>query len=107
MNTGVKDLIGFIKSVPKPRKVIIEEGSLANWQLETCTGYGEKLIITDPKKNRWIGRAGTKNDAVDAEKLAQLARGGYAKDNQVRYAKIANRTREIRPARMKRWLAET
>jgi len=80
VNTGVKELIGFVKSVPKPRKVIIEEGSLANWLLETCTGYGEKLIVTDPKKNRWIGRAGTKNDAVDAEKLAQLARGGYIKE---------------------------
>ena len=80
VNTGVKELIGFVKSVPKPRKVIIEEGALANWLLETCTGYGEKLIVTDPKKNRWIGRAGTKNDAVDAEKLAQLARGGYIKE---------------------------
>ena len=80
VNTGVKELIGFVKSVPKPRKVIIEEGELANWLLETCTGYGEKLIVTDPKKNRWIGRAGKKNDAVDAEKLAQLARGGYIKE---------------------------
>ena len=80
VNTGVKELIGFVKSVPKPRKVIIEEGSLANWLLETCTGYGEKLVVTDPKKNRWIGRSGKKNDAVDAEKLAQLARGGYIKE---------------------------
>ena len=80
VNTGVKEMIGFIKSVPKPRKVIIEEGALANWLLETCTGYGEELIVTDPKKNRWIGRAGKKNDAVDAEKLAQLARGGYVKE---------------------------
>jgi len=80
VNTGVKELIGFIKSIPKPRKVIIEEGTLANWLLETCTGYGEKLIVTDPKKNRWIGRSGQKNDAVDAEKLAQLARGGYIKE---------------------------
>ena len=80
VNTGVKELIGFVKSVPKPRKIFIEEGTLANWLLETCTGYGEELIVTDPKKNRWIGRAGTKNDAVDAEKLAQLARGGYIKE---------------------------
>jgi transposase len=80
VNTGVKELIGFIKSVPKPRKVIIEEGELASWLLETCTGYGEELIVTDPKMNRWIGRAGKKNDAVDAEKLAQLARGGYIKE---------------------------
>jgi transposase len=70
----------FVKSIPKPRKIIIEEGTLANWLLEMCTAYGEKLIITDPKTNRWIGRAGQKNDEIDATKLAQLARGGYIKE---------------------------
>ena len=80
MNTGAKGLMEFVKSIPKPRKIIIEEGTLANWLLEVCTDYGEKLIITDPKMNRWIGRAGQKNDAIDATKLAHLARGGYIKE---------------------------
>jgi transposase len=80
MNTGVKELMGFVKNIPKPRKIIIEEGTLANWLLEVCTDYGEKLIITDPKTNRWIGRAGQKNDTIDATKLAHLARGGYIKE---------------------------
>lgn len=80
VNTGVKELIGFVKSVPKPRKVIIEEGTLAGWVLETCSGFGEELIVTDPKTNRWIGRAGQKSDTIDAIKLAQLARGGYVKE---------------------------
>jgi len=80
INTGVKGLMGFVKSIPKPRKIIIEEGTLASWLLEVCTAYGEELIITDPKTNRWIGRAGQKNDEIDASKLAQLARGGYIKE---------------------------
>ena len=80
MNTGVKGLMEFVKSIPKPRKIIIEEGTLASWLLEVCTDYGEELIITDPKINRWIGRAGQKNDEIDASKLAQLARGGYIKE---------------------------
>jgi transposase len=80
MNTGVKELMGFVKRVPKPRKIIIEEGTLANWLLEICADYGEELIITDPKTNRWIGRAGQKNDEIDATKLAHLARGGYIKE---------------------------
>jgi len=80
MNTGVKELMGFVRSIPKPRTIIIEEGSLAGWLLEICTAYGEKLIITDPKRNRWIGRAGQKNDTIDANKLAHLARGGYIKE---------------------------
>jgi len=80
VNTGVKELMEFVKSIPKPRTIIIEEGVLAGWLLEVCTAYGEKVIITDPKTNRWIGRAGQKNDTIDATKLAHLARGGYIKE---------------------------
>lgn len=80
ISTGEKGLIEFIKSIPKPRKVYIEEGTLASWILETCVDYGEKLIITDPKRNRWIAKSGQKNDYFDAKKLAQLARGAYIKE---------------------------
>jgi len=79
VNTGVKEFIGFVKSVPKPRRIFIEEGELAGWLLETSLKFGERLIITDPKINKWIGKAGQKNDTIDAEKLAQLARGKYIK----------------------------
>jgi transposase len=79
VNTGVKEFIGFVKSVPNPRRIFIEEGELAGWLLETSLKFGEQLIITDPKINKWIGKAGQKDDTIDAEKLAQLARGKYIK----------------------------
>jgi hypothetical protein len=75
VNTGVKEFMTFIKNIPKPRKIFIEEGELAGWLLETSLNFGEQLIITDPKINKWIGKAGQKDDAIDAVKLAQLARG--------------------------------
>jgi transposase len=75
--TSVNGFIGFVKTVPAPRIIYMEEGTLAAWALETCVQYGEKLVITDAKKNHWIGSAGQKADAIDALKLAQLARGGY------------------------------
>ncbi len=80
VTTGVKNFMEFIRNVPKPRKIFIEEGALAGWLLETSLRYGEKLIVTDPKKNKWISKSGVKNDEIDAEKLAQLARGGYVKE---------------------------
>jgi len=80
VNTGVKEFMTFVKSIPKPRKIFIEEGELAGWMLETSLKFGEELIITDPKINKWIGKAGQKNDPIDAEKLAQLARGKYIKE---------------------------
>lgn len=79
VKTSVKEFIGFVKSIPKPRRIFIEEGELAGWLLETSLKFGERLIITDPKINKWIGKAGQKNDTIDAEKLAQLARGKYIK----------------------------
>jgi len=58
----------------------METGTLAAWPLETCVRFGEKLVITNAKKNHWIGSSGQKDDAVDALKLTQLARGGYIKE---------------------------
>ena len=74
VNTGVKEFMVFVKSIPKPRKIFIEEGELAGWMLEMSLKFGEELIITDPKINKWIGKAGQKDDTIDAEKLARLAR---------------------------------
>ena len=78
--TSVNGLVQFVKTVPPPRTIYIEEGTLAAWALETCVHFGEKLVITDAKKNHWIGSSGQKGDSIDALKLAQLARGGYIKE---------------------------
>jgi transposase len=78
--TSALNFINFVKSVPRPRQVIIEEGSLADWLMEICLKNNEKLIISDPKRNHWIGSSEQKEDPIDAEKLAQLARGGYIKE---------------------------
>jgi len=80
VNTGVKEFMEFVRSIPKPRKIFIEEGELASWLLETSLRFGEQLIITDPRENKWISKAKQKNDSVDATKIAQLARGGYIKE---------------------------
>jgi transposase len=78
--TSVNGFIKFVKAVPPPRTVYIEEGTLAAWALETCVRFKEKLVITDAKNNHWIASSGQKNDSIDALKLAQLARGGYIKE---------------------------
>jgi hypothetical protein len=78
--TSVNGFMEFVKRVPPPRTIYVEEGTLAAWALETCVLFREKLVITDAKKNHWIGSSGQKNDSIDALKLAQLARGGYIKE---------------------------
>ena len=78
--TSAKGFMEFVKQMPLPRTIYMEEGTLAAWALETCVCFGEKLVITDPKQNHWIGFSGQKDDPLDAFKLAQLARGGYIKE---------------------------
>ena len=78
--TSVKNLMEFVRKVNQPRIVYMEEGTLAAWALEVCVRFDEKLVITDPRENHWIGSSGQKNDSLDALKLAQLARGGYIKE---------------------------
>lgn len=80
VSTSVSGFIEFVKTVPPPRTIYMEEGTLAAWALETCVRFGEKLVITDAKKNHWIGSSGQKDDSIDALKLAQLGRGGYIKE---------------------------
>jgi transposase len=80
VKTSSKNIIDYIQAIPKPRTVYMEEGCLASWILETCHEHGEKLIITDPKRNKWIGKSDEKFDRLDARKLSELARGGYIKE---------------------------
>ncbi len=80
VDTSVKGFMEFVKTVPQPRAIFMEEGTLAAWALETCVRFKEQLVITDPKQNHWIGSSGQKDDPLDALKLAQLARGGYVKE---------------------------
>ena len=78
--TSAGNLIEYLKGIRSPKVAYIEESSLADWILETCNAYGEKLVITNSKENRWIGASESKNDKLDAKKLARLARGGYIKE---------------------------
>ncbi len=80
IGTSERALREYINGVSKPRQVIIEEGELASWVKEVLERCGERVIISDPKRNRWIGRSEQKNDRVDAKKLALLNRGGYTKE---------------------------
>lgn len=80
IETSERGMVEFVKSIREPRQLIIEEGTLAGWIKEVMESRGERVVVTDPRQNRWIGRAENKSDRIDAEKLAQLHRGGYTKE---------------------------
>jgi transposase len=77
--TAIPPLLELLKAVPAPRQVVFEEGPLADWLFRNLVGHAEELLVCEPRRNRLIIQDGDKDDDLDAEKLAQLLRGGFVK----------------------------
>jgi transposase len=75
--TAIPELTEAIRSVRRPRTVVLEEGPLADWLYRSLAPAADAIIVCDPRRNALIAKDGDKDDPIDAEKLAQLARGGY------------------------------
>jgi transposase len=68
-----------VESVRRPRRLTFEEGPLADWLARNLTAHVDELVVCDPRRNHLIAKDSDKDDALDAEKLAHLFRGGYLK----------------------------
>lgn len=78
--TTVPALREVVVAVPRPRQLVIEEGPLAGWLWRELHTEVERMVVSEPRRNRLIAKDGDKDDDLDAEKLAQLLRGGYVKE---------------------------
>jgi transposase len=79
-DTTIPALLAVVEAVPRPRRLVIEEGPLAGWLWRELHGAVDQLVVSDPRRNRLIVEGGDKDDDLDAEKLAQLLRGGFIKE---------------------------
>lgn len=79
IETTIPKLVEAIESIRKPRVLTFEEGPLAGWLSRSLEEHVEQLIVCEPRRNALIAKEGDKDDPVDAEKLAQLFRGGFLK----------------------------
>jgi transposase len=77
--TCIPTLLQVIDQVPQPRALVIEEGPLAGWLWRSLHEAVDEMVVSEPRRNRLIAKEGDKDDDLDAEKLAQLFRGGYVK----------------------------
>jgi transposase len=77
--TSVPALVEQIEKVPRPRKLVIEEGPLADWLSRSLSPHVDEMVVCDPYRNALIAKEGDKSDPIDWRKLAQLCRGGYIK----------------------------
>jgi len=75
--TSIGELLEVIEKVPRPRKLVIEEGPLADWLYRHLCAHVDEMVVCDPRRNALIAREGEKSDGLDWRKLAGLYRGGY------------------------------
>jgi transposase len=78
--TTIPALMEVLKTVPRPCSLVIEEGGMAGWLWRNLRSAVERMAVAEPRRNRLIAKDGDKDDPIDAEKLAQLYRGGYIKE---------------------------
>ena len=79
-NTTIPDLVTTLESVRGPKTLTFEEGPLADWLARNLRPHVEQVIVCEPRRNALIAKEGDKDDPIDAERLAQLLRGGYLKE---------------------------
>lgn len=77
--TTIPSLVEAIERIPRLRALTFEEGPIADWLYRNLSGHVDKIIVAEPRRNALIAKDSDKDDPIDAEKLAQLLRGGYLK----------------------------
>src|SRR5262245_22192365 len=78
--TTIPALVDVLEGVRRPRSLTFEEGPLADWLARNLRPHVERLIVCEPRRNAYIAKAGDKDDSIDAERLAELLKGGYLKE---------------------------
>jgi transposase len=58
----------------QPRRVALETGAQSAWISRELKRLGHEVIVANARELKWITASDTKNDPVDARKLAMLAR---------------------------------
>jgi transposase len=95
--TTIPALREALASVGGTKRLVIEEGPMADWLWRSLKDDVEQMVVCDPRRNRLVSDDGDKDDRIDAAKLAELLRAGLLR--AVHHPESAER------ADLKRWVA--
>ena len=73
--TRAAALLDFLHGIKGTLHVTFEEGTHSAWLYDLLVRRVAKLVVCNPRKNALL-KSGSKGDAVDARKLAELLRAG-------------------------------
>jgi transposase len=68
-------ILDFLQGLRGTLHVTLEEGTHSAWLYDLLVRRVSKLVVCNPRKNALL-KAGSKSDAIDARKLAELLRAG-------------------------------
>jgi transposase len=74
--TAIPPLLEVLKTVPRKKVLVFEEGPMADWLCRHLRAAVDELVICDPRRNKLICQDGDKTNRIDARKLAELSRAG-------------------------------
>lgn len=69
-----KELVGFLRRLPKPTKVVLESCLVWERFYEAAISSGAEVVVSHPRTTRMIAEASLKTDKVDSATLANLLR---------------------------------
>src|SRR5271170_2765592 len=75
MATHAATIVDFLGGLRGTLHVTFEEGTHSAWLYDLLVRRVTKLVVCNPRKNALL-KAGSKSDAIDARKLAELLRAG-------------------------------
>lgn len=70
--TREPDLVAFMRSIPGPKQVVLEESQMADFVTRIIEPHATKVIRCLPQHNRLISQSEKKCDREDARSLAEL-----------------------------------
>lgn len=76
----------------EPRRIALEAGAQSAWISRELKRLGHEVIVANPRQLKWITASDTKNDPVDARKLALLARADVRLLHPIEHRSAAQQT---------------
>jgi len=75
--TSIPSISAVLNSIQGKKILAMEEGPMAGWLYRNLHEKVDKLVVSEPRRNKLITCEGDKDDKIDSGKLAVLLRGNY------------------------------
>jgi transposase len=94
--TSIPAISTVLDSLQGKKILAMEEGPMAGWLYRNLHEKVDKLVVSEPRRNKLISSEGDRDDKIDSGKLAVLLRGNFLK--------AVHHTTDSHRAHLKHWV---